>query len=132
MAYLFIAHDLSVVEYVSDRVGVMYLGMLMELADTDELYKHPLHPYTIALLSANPIADPELEQSRDPIILEGDIPSPIHPPSGCRFRTRCWKATEICAGKVPEWRELREEHWVACHHAEKISADLSHLKESNR
>lgn len=119
LTYLFISHDLSVIKYISDRVGVMYLGNIVELATTEELFKHPTHPYTEALLSAIPTTDSDTK--KEAIILEGDIPSPIKPPSGCKFHTRCRYATDVCKKVVPEFEEVRPGHFVACHH--KINLD---------
>ena len=115
LTYLFIAHDLSVVRHISDRIGVMYLGNMVELASSETLYRNPLHPYTKTLLSAVPVPDPKVSRERKRIILKGEIPSPINPPSGCRFHTRCPYSQEICRMEVPTWREIDNEHFVACH-----------------
>ncbi|MDQ0185492.1 ABC transporter ATP-binding protein [Cytobacillus kochii] len=115
LTYLFIAHDLSMVKHISDRIGVMYLGHLVELTSSENLYQKPLHPYTQALLSAIPIPDPDIEDRRERIILKGELPSPVNPPSGCVFRTRCPHAMEVCATQAPVWQEVDDKHFVACH-----------------
>jgi len=115
LTYLFVAHNLSVVKHISDRVAVMYLGRVVELAKSEELYEIPLHPYTQALLSAIPVPDPEKEGRRKRFILEGDVPSPVNPPPGCNFHPRCWKAQEICREVIPPLEEKQRNHWAACH-----------------
>lgn len=115
LTYLFIAHDLSMVKHISDRIAVMYLGAIVELASSEDLYEEPLHPYTKALLSAVPIPDPTIEKERQRIILEGDVPSPINPPGGCKFQARCELCQDICREKRPDLREVRPDHFVACH-----------------
>jgi oligopeptide transport system ATP-binding protein len=115
LTYLFIAHDLSMVKHISDRVGVMYLGNMVEFASSQELYENPLHPYTKALLSAIPIPDPKIERVRKRIMLEGEVPSPINPKAGCRFAARCKYATSICQTAIPEFKEVGKEHFIACH-----------------
>lgn len=115
LTYLFIAHDLSMVKHISDRVGVMYLGSLVETAPSKELYSNPLHPYTEALLSSIPIPDPDMAKSSKRIVLKGDVPSPVNPPSGCKFRTRCRYAMDICSEEVPVFKEVDKGHFAACH-----------------
>ena len=117
LTYLFIAHDLAIVKHISTRIGVMYLGHMVELAESAELYRNPIHPYTEMLLSAIPIADPDLSAARKRIKLEGEVPSPLNPPSGCPFRTRCPKARKACAESMPALREITPGHFAACHNA---------------
>ena len=126
LTYLFIAHDLSMVRHISNRIGVMYLGKLVELGDSEEIYQNHLHPYTEALLSSVPVPDPEVARGSEPIMLQGDIPSPIDPPSGCRFRTRCPYAMDICAEQEPSLCQVGSNHAVACH---KVSSAIEEKKE---
>ena len=124
LTYLFIAHDLSMVRYISDRVAVMYLGKIVELGECADVFDKPLHPYTQALLSAIPLPDPESESKRTRLVLEGDVPNPANPPAGCRFHTRCSYATDLCSESDPEFRNLgngSSPHFVACHHAEQFT-----------
>lgn len=118
LTYLFISHDLSMVRHISDRVGVMYLGSLVELTQSAEIFQNPIHPYTQILMSAIPVADPDANASKNRLEIKGEVPSPINAPSGCKFRTRCPYATELCAQEVPELREVKEGHFVACHHCQ--------------
>ena len=120
LTYLFIAHDLLVVRHISDRIAVMYLGKMVELAEANEIYNHPLHPYSISLLSAVPVPDPKIARANQRVVLSGDIPSPLNAPSGCPFRTRCAYATEQCAMEMPEFKEVSAGHFVACHNLDKI------------
>ncbi len=120
LTYLFISHNLSVVKHISNRIGVMYLGKMVELADSKELTFHSVHPYTRSLISAIPVADPKTTRESNRIVLKGDVPSPVYPPSGCRFRTRCPYADERCAAEEPVWREVSPNHYAACHHLDRV------------
>ena len=121
LTYLFIAHDLLVVRHISDRIAVMYLGKMVELADSNEIYDHPLHPYSKSLLSSVPVPDPKIARANERIVLEGDIPSPLNAPSGCPFRTRCRYATDVCAQSMPEFKEVKPGHFCACHNLENVN-----------
>ena len=123
LTYLFIAHDLAIVRNISDRVAVMYLGKIVEVTTSDKLYENPLHPYTISLLSAVPIPDPVADRTRERIILEGDVPSPINPPAGCPFHTRCPRAIDICTTVVPPLKKVADDHWASCHLVDSDSAE---------
>jgi oligopeptide transport system ATP-binding protein len=123
LTYLFIAHDLLVVRHISDRIAVMYLGKMVELADANEIYSKPLHPYSKSLISSVPIPDPKIARANKRIVLSGDIPSPLNAPSGCPFRTRCPYADEACAASMPEFKEVSKDHFVACHHIDKVSGN---------
>lgn len=127
---LFISHDLATVRTITDRVAVMYLGELVELASVDQLFRHPLHPYSRALISATAVPNPRLARTRQSISLEGEVPSPIDPPSGCRFHTRCPYARDICKSQRPEWREVKSDHFVACHFAEEFDDGKDFIRDN--